>query len=35
MQAAIEKAGGNKSEAAKVLDISLQTMRYKIKKYDL
>lgn len=34
-QAAIETAGGNKSEAAKVLDISLRTMRYKIKKYNL
>lgn len=32
---AIEKAGGNKSEAAKTLDISLRTMRYKIRKYGL
>ncbi|MFQ5638937.1 MAG: sigma-54-dependent transcriptional regulator [bacterium] len=32
---AIVQAKGNKSEAAKVLDISLRTMRYKIKKYDL
>ncbi|MFQ5823983.1 MAG: sigma-54-dependent transcriptional regulator [bacterium] len=32
---AIEKARGNKSEAAKTLDISLRTMRYKIKKYGL
>ena len=32
---AIEQCGGNKSEAAKKLDISLRTMRYKIKKYDL
>lgn len=32
---AIERAGGNKSEAAKTLDISLRTMRYKIKKYEL
>lgn len=32
---AIEAAGGNKSEAAKLLDISLRTMRYKIKKYGL
>ncbi len=32
---AIEQAGGNKSEAAKKLDISLRTMRYKIKKYNL
>ncbi|MFQ5706305.1 MAG: sigma-54-dependent transcriptional regulator [bacterium] len=32
---AIRKAGGNKSEAAKILDISLRTMRYKIKKYGL
>ncbi len=35
LQKAIEDAGGNKSEAAKMLDISLRTMRYKIKKYDL
>ncbi len=32
---AIDEAGGNKSEAAKKLDISLRTMRYKIKKYRL
>ncbi|MFQ5602617.1 MAG: sigma-54-dependent transcriptional regulator [bacterium] len=32
---AIEKSGGNKSEAAKMLNISLRTMRYKIKKYKL
>ncbi len=32
---AIEQAGGNKSEAAKMLNISLRTMRYKVKKYDL
>jgi DNA-binding NtrC family response regulator len=32
---AINSAGGNKSEAAKSLDISLRTMRYKIKKYGL
>ncbi|MFZ5515442.1 MAG: sigma-54-dependent transcriptional regulator [Candidatus Zhuqueibacterota bacterium] len=32
---AIEKAGGNKSVAAKNLRISLRTMRYKIKKYHL
>ncbi|MDZ7261385.1 MAG: sigma-54 dependent transcriptional regulator [candidate division KSB1 bacterium] len=32
---AIEKAGGNKSQAAKQLGISLRTMRYKIKKYRL
>jgi len=32
---AIEQVGGNKSEAAKLLDISLRTMRYKIKKYRL
>ncbi|MFQ5864270.1 MAG: sigma-54-dependent transcriptional regulator [bacterium] len=32
---AIEKASGNKSEAAKSLNISLRTMRYKIKKYGL
>ncbi len=35
LQTAIEEAGGNKSEAAKILDISLRTMRYKIKKYGL
>jgi transcriptional regulator with PAS, ATPase and Fis domain len=32
---AIEKAGNNKSAAAKNLKISLRTMRYKIKKYNL
>jgi DNA-binding NtrC family response regulator len=32
---AIERAKGNKSEAAKALDVSLRTMRYKIKKYGL
>ncbi|NOZ61162.1 MAG: sigma-54-dependent Fis family transcriptional regulator [Calditrichaeota bacterium] len=32
---AIHKAGGNKSLAAKNLRISLRTMRYKIKKYNL
>ncbi len=32
---AIDKAGGNKSLAAKNLKISLRTMRYKIKKYNL
>jgi len=32
---AIEMAGGNKSIAAKILKISLRTMRYKIKKYNL
>ena len=32
---AIEKANGNKSTAAKNLKISLRTMRYKIKKYNL
>ena len=35
LQTAIEDAGGNKSEAAKILNISLRTMRYKIKKYGL
>jgi len=35
LENAIRQAGGNKSEAAKMLDISLRTMRYKIKKYDL
>ncbi|MCG8607581.1 sigma 54-interacting transcriptional regulator, partial [bacterium] len=32
---AIDRAKGNKSEAAKALDVSLRTMRYKIKKYGL
>ena len=32
---AIEQVGGNKSAAAKSLNISLRTMRYKIKKYGL
>ena len=32
---AIDKTGGNKSAAAKNLKISLRTMRYKIKKYNL
>jgi len=35
LQTAIRASGGNKSEAAKTLDISLRTMRYKIKKYAL
>ena len=35
LQEAIQKAGGNKSEAAKRLGISLRTMRYKIRKYKL
>lgn len=35
LQDAIEESAGNKSEAAKALDISLRTMRYKIKKYGL
>lgn len=35
LQSAIEEADGNKSEAAKILDVSLRTMRYKIKKYGL
>ncbi len=35
LEDAIKKCGGNKSEAAKRLDISLRTMRYKIKKYEL
>ncbi len=35
LQDAIQQADGNKSEAAKKLDISLRTMRYKIKKYKL
>ncbi|MBN1153432.1 sigma-54-dependent Fis family transcriptional regulator [candidate division KSB1 bacterium] len=32
---AIQKTGGNKSKAAKILKISLRTMRYKIQKYHL
>lgn len=35
LEDAIRKAGGNKSEAAKRLGISLRTMRYKIHKYRL
>jgi DNA-binding NtrC family response regulator len=35
LEEAIEQAGGNKSEAAKSLGISLRTMRYKIRKYKL
>ncbi len=35
LQDAIQRAGGNKSEAAKRLGISLRTMRYKIRKYRL
>ncbi|RMD91809.1 MAG: sigma-54-dependent Fis family transcriptional regulator [Calditrichaeota bacterium] len=35
LQDAIQKANGNKSEAAKKLGISLRTMRYKIRKYKL
>lgn len=35
LEEAIEQAGGNKSEAAKNLGISLRTMRYKIRKYKL
>ncbi len=35
LEDAIRKAGGNKSEAAKRLGISLRTMRYKIHKYKL
>jgi len=35
LQDAINKADGNKSEAAKQLGISLRTMRYKIRKYGL
>ncbi|MBN2009702.1 sigma-54-dependent Fis family transcriptional regulator [candidate division KSB1 bacterium] len=31
----IDRAGGNKSRAAKLLGMSLRTMRYKIKKYKL
>lgn len=35
LEQAIKEANGNKSEAAKKMDISLRTMRYKIKKYNL
>jgi DNA-binding NtrC family response regulator len=35
LEEAIEQAGGNRSEAAKNLGISLRTMRYKIRKYKL
>lgn len=35
LKEAIEQAGGNKSVAAKNLQFSLRTMRYKIKKYNL
>jgi len=35
LEDAIRRAGGNKSEAAKKLGISLRTMRYKIHKYNL
>jgi DNA-binding NtrC family response regulator len=35
LEDAIRRAGGNKSEAAKQLGISLRTMRYKIQKYGL
>ncbi len=35
LEDAIRRAGGNKSEAAKRLGISLRTMRYKIHKYKL
>jgi DNA-binding NtrC family response regulator len=35
LEDAIRRAGGNKSEAAKQLGISLRTMRYKIQKYKL
>jgi len=35
LEDAIRKCEGNKSEAAKQLDISLRTMRYKIRKYEL
>ncbi len=35
LEQAIKEANGNKSEAAKILDISLRTMRYKIKRYNL
>ncbi|MDZ7291461.1 MAG: sigma-54 dependent transcriptional regulator [candidate division KSB1 bacterium] len=35
LEEAIRRAGGNKSEAAKQLGISLRTMRYKIQKYNL
>jgi DNA-binding NtrC family response regulator len=35
LEDAIKNCNGNKSEAAKQLDISLRTMRYKIRKYGL
>ena len=35
LEEAIRQCNGNKSEAAKILDISLRTMRYKISKYGL
>ncbi len=35
LEDAIRRAGGNKSEAAKKLGVSLRTMRYKIHKYNL
>ncbi|KAA3661507.1 MAG: sigma-54-dependent Fis family transcriptional regulator [Calditrichaeota bacterium] len=35
LEEAIKKAAGNKSEAAKQLEISLRNMRYKISKYNL
>ncbi|MCA9730689.1 sigma-54-dependent Fis family transcriptional regulator, partial [candidate division KSB1 bacterium] len=35
LEDAIRKARGNKSEAAKQLDISVRNMRYKISKYNL
>jgi len=35
LENAIKQCGGNKSVAAKQLDISLRTMRYKIRKYNL
>jgi DNA-binding NtrC family response regulator len=35
LEDAIKNCSGNKSEAAKKLDISLRTMRYKIRKYGL
>ena len=32
---ALQKAGGNKSQAARVLGITRDTLRYKIQKWDL